>query len=294
MGLARFAKALKGTVNGKWINVRGPGHGSHDRSLGIKFDPNAAGGFIVRSFAGDDPIVCRNYVGALLLQRTADGMSIDIRLGEDEEASRPNRIVRALQMWREAQPAMGTMVESDLAARRCNLAALGNEADSLRYHPFCPFGADRVPAMVALMTDVISREPRGVHRTALKDNGLGKRIMPDGMPPKMMLGRAKGAVVMLGRSNSRMGIAEGIETALSAQKIFEMPVWACLSTGGIAGFPIISGLKHLTIFADHDKAGVRAAVDCARRYQKNGIEVDLRHPTSPGDDWNSYLLREAA
>ena len=149
MRLAGLAKALKGTVNGKWINVRGPGHSSHDRSLGIKLDPSAPGGFIVRSFARDDPIVCRNYVSALL-QRTADGMLIDNRPGEAEEASRTNRIVRALQMWREAEPAMGTMVESYLAARRCNLAALGNAADSLRYHPSCPFGINRFPAMVAL------------------------------------------------------------------------------------------------------------------------------------------------
>ena len=148
--------------------------------------------------------------------------------------------------------------------------------------------------MVALIRDVISGEPRGVHRTALMDDGSGKRIMPDGQSAKMMMGTAKGAAVMFGRSNSRMGIAEGIETALSAQKIFAMPVWACLSTGGIAGFPIINGLEHLTIFADHDRAGIRAAVACARQYQKNSIEVEVRYPTSLGDDWNSYLLREAA
>jgi putative DNA primase/helicase len=102
------------------------------------------------------------------------------------------------------------------------------------------------PAMVALMRDVITGEPTGVHRTALMDDGSSKRIMPDDMPAKRMLGRAKGAVVMLHHAAPRMGIAEGIETALSAQKLFDMPVWACLSDGGIAGFPIINCLEHLT------------------------------------------------
>jgi hypothetical protein len=196
-------------------------------------------------------------------------------------------------MWREAKPAMGTMVESYLAARRCNLAALGNAADSLRYHPYCPFGINRFPAMVALTRDVISGEPTGVHRTALMDDGSGKRIMPDGQPAKMMMGLAKGAAVMFGRSDSRMGIAEGIETALSAQKIFEMPVWACLSARGIAGFPIIKGLEHLTIFADHDRSGIEAAHECASQYFKAKINGEILHPTLLGSDWNCYLKEES-
>ena len=148
--------------------------------------------------------------------------------------------------------------------------------------------------MVSLMRDVITGQPTGIHRTALADDGSAKRTMPNGMPAKMMLGRAKGAAVMLSNSAPVMGIAEGIETALSVQKIFGMPVWACMSAPGIAGFPVIRGITHLTIFADHDEAGLKAAKNCARRYQKNGIDAAVRHPREPGGDWNSFLLKETA
>jgi AAA domain len=40
----------------------GPGHSPADRSLSVKLDPNAPGGYLVHSFAGDDPIVCRDHV----------------------------------------------------------------------------------------------------------------------------------------------------------------------------------------------------------------------------------------
>ena len=44
----------------------GPGHSAADRSLAIKLDSNAPEGFLVHSFAADDPIACRDYVRAKL------------------------------------------------------------------------------------------------------------------------------------------------------------------------------------------------------------------------------------
>jgi hypothetical protein len=35
-----------------------------------------------------------------------------------------------------------------------------------------------------------------------------------------------------------------------------------MSKDGIADFPMISNLKHLTFFADHDKPGLDAAREC--------------------------------
>lgn len=289
----KLVQGVEGHLSGKWINIPGPGHSSKDRSLGIMVDPNTPDGFRISSLAGDDPVTCRKHVRELLKNSAPNLAELTGPHSLPNEAT-AERISRAMAIWSQAVPINGTVVEKYLTTRGCLPMAGDSVANDLRFHPLCPFGADRVPAMVALVRDVISGEPTAVHRTALMDDGSGKRIMPNGQSAKMMMGRAKGAAVMFGRSDSRMGIAEGIETALSAQKIFSMPVWACLSAGGIAGCPIINGLEHLTIFADHDKAGIRAAVACGRHYQKNSIEVEVRHPTSLGDDWNSYLLREAA
>jgi putative DNA primase/helicase len=115
--------------------------------------------------------------------------------------------------------------------------------------------------------------------------------MPSGMPAKMMLGRSKRAAVMLSNSAPAMGIAEGIETGLSAQKLFGVPVWACSSAQGVAGFPAIHGLKHLTIFADHDDAGIVAARKCAARLVTAGIKGGVKYPSTLGDDWNCYLQK---
>ena len=40
----------------------GPGHSAADRSLSVKLDSNAPDRFLVHSFAGDDPLVCRDHV----------------------------------------------------------------------------------------------------------------------------------------------------------------------------------------------------------------------------------------
>jgi hypothetical protein len=55
-----LARALGGDFRGGQILCPGPGHSSADRSLSVTI--TASGDFVVHSFAGDDPIVCRDYV----------------------------------------------------------------------------------------------------------------------------------------------------------------------------------------------------------------------------------------
>jgi AAA domain len=57
------ARTLGGDLSGPdSVLCPGPGHSHEDRSLSIKFDPSAPDGFVVYSFAGDDPIVCRDHL----------------------------------------------------------------------------------------------------------------------------------------------------------------------------------------------------------------------------------------
>jgi hypothetical protein len=58
----QIAEALGGGVTNGEALVPGPGHSPEDRSLAIKCDTAAPGGFVVHSFAGDDPIACRDHV----------------------------------------------------------------------------------------------------------------------------------------------------------------------------------------------------------------------------------------
>lgn len=57
-----IAKLLGGEERSGQVLAPGPGHSEDDRSLSIKLDKDAPEGFVVNSFAGDDPIVCRDYV----------------------------------------------------------------------------------------------------------------------------------------------------------------------------------------------------------------------------------------
>jgi len=57
-----IARTLGGEVTVNGIAAPGPGHSVRDRSLSIKLDADAPDGFVVHSFAGDDPIACKEYV----------------------------------------------------------------------------------------------------------------------------------------------------------------------------------------------------------------------------------------
>ena len=60
--IEKIAEALGCDVTNGEALVPGPGHTAEDRSLAIKCDSAAPDGFVVHSFAGDDPIACRDHV----------------------------------------------------------------------------------------------------------------------------------------------------------------------------------------------------------------------------------------
>jgi RecA-family ATPase len=63
VSLTQLASALGGEVRNGQVLAPGPNHKSpRDRSLSVMLDSGAQDGFVVNSFAGDDPIVCKDYV----------------------------------------------------------------------------------------------------------------------------------------------------------------------------------------------------------------------------------------
>ena len=52
-----------------------------------------------------------------------------------------------------------------------------------------------------------------------------------------------------------------------------------------ANFPVLGGIGALTIFADHDEAGVAAAIQCKKRWQAAGRGVRIVMPRAVGCDW---------
>lgn len=160
--------------------------------------------------------------------------------------------------------------------------------------------SDAFPVMLAVL-----QEPGGLgaqmHRTFIERDGTDKAPIE---PARMMMqGEVPdGSAVRLAPEGKRMGIAEGIETALSAMRMFEMPVWAALSTALLANWqpPLVA--EEIYIFADADPlfGGQCAAYALARRLarkdQKTGrqLKVRVEVPTAIGIDWNDILQQQEA
>jgi putative DNA primase/helicase len=144
------------------------------------------------------------------------------------------------------------------------------------------------PAMLAKVTDATGR-PATIHRTYLTAAGTKApvekvRMFCAGKVPP-------GSAVRLGLPQPVMGVAEGIETALAAAKLFGMPAWAALSDVGVEKFEPPPGTERLTIFGDNDAAGAgqRAAFALAARLAPR-MRVEVRVPDETGTDWNDVLL----
>jgi len=113
-----------------------------------------------------------------------------------------------------------------------------------------------------------------------------------------MLGPAAGGCVKLSPDDDvtmGLGIAEGIETALSVMATGWSPVWATLSASTMANFPVLLGIEALTLFADNDASGTgwAAATACADRWLAGGLECSVWTPPNRGDDFNDILGRTA-
>ena len=197
---------------------------------------------------------------------------------------------RASRIWREGQPPAGTLVERYLRGRGLALPPDG----PLRFHPACPRGDARCPAMVALMTDPMKGEPCGIHRTFITPAGEKARDATGNA--KAMLGGA-GVVRLVSDAEigTGLGLAEGIETALAVmQRYGWSPVWAAGSAGGIGGFPVLPGIETLTLFLDADDGGasLKAAQRAVAAWTAAGAEVRIA-PAPNGLDF-ADLIEEAA
>jgi hypothetical protein len=140
-----------------------------------------------------------------------------------------------------------------------------------------------MPAILAAVTH--RRQFFGLQRLFLDIHGRPVSMIKH----KRTLGRPRHGAVVLSPASDVLGLAEGVETALSASMLLGVPVWATLGAERLDRIEVPEEVTRLILLADNDRAG-RRAVDRAReRYALAGREILVLWPPAPFTDWNDML-----
>jgi hypothetical protein len=195
----------------------------------------------------------------------------------------------ARRLWHSATAISDTPAEGYLALR-----GILRTSDQLRYLERTPLGPrDAVrylPGMLAAVTTDIGII--AIHRTFL-DAPRAKLAAFD--RPKRALGSlGYGAVRLAPPAAGRLGLAEGIESALSAMQLFGIPCWATLGNERFGLVAIPESVAELHLFIDNDAGGALAENRALKAYAAPRRVIHSRIPPSAGSDWNDELTSRLA
>lgn len=276
-------------VDSKFLrNTHGPCPicGGQDR---FRWDnQNDGGGYLCNSCgAGDGFDLAMKTTGKPFLEIAKE---IDRLLGVKTQ-SRTNPLeaeeVRQRNAMRRLWEGSGQLSEGGVVMRYLE-SRTGRQwaSNALREHPGILSEDRSHPALVA---KVVTHDDRAVnlHLTFVGPNGQKARLEN---PRRVMPGKLPdGCAIRLAPAAEVMGVAEGIETALSASVMFKVPVWACINKTILSKWIPPKIAKTIMVFADNDEnfAGQAKAYHLANRLSTQlGLDVGVYVPPNPGQDWN--------
>jgi putative DNA primase/helicase len=262
MSADAIGRALKGKRNGNGWLVRCPcpnhGKGRGDRFPSLSVADGDDGRLLLRCFAGCefvdvlDELKHRGLVDGTQLAATRFTPTIH-RFAE------PSPDIGALTIWKATVEAQETVVDEYLNRRGIYLR----------------------PPMIRCRLDHRSmvagvQAPDGkviaIQQTWLTTEGekaSGKRLTT---------GNLGGGAVRLGAIGRVMGLAEGVETALSAMQMAGLTVWASLGASRLHGVELPPEVEEVHVFVDNDEPGRLAAKRAADVHTSLGRRVYLRSP----------------
>lgn len=217
--LAETARRICESRGGKWSGTKGmaccPAHDDRTPSLGVSLGRQA---ILFHCFAGCD----QQSVLAALAREGFEAPALfsgSATTNEPESTSTRKPSAVALRIWRDAQPLRASPAKAYLESRGI-LAA----SPALRFHPRTPLGpkgrARFLPAMIAAVS--LDECPIAIHRTFLSTEASGKAAFEK---PKRALGAlGEAAVRLFAPASGKLGLAEGIESAMSAYALTGIPV----------------------------------------------------------------------
>jgi len=283
--LEATARRICATRGGYWSGSKGmarcPAHDDRTPSLGVTIGRSA---ILFHCFAGCSQnevldALAREGVTARQLFGGSPGTS---PLPSPREL-KPS--ANALRLWREARPLPGSPAKAYLEAR--GITAASGELRYLHQTPLGPRGQVQfLPAMLAAVS--LDEGPVAIHRTFLD---LVKPAKAGLARPKRALGVLHGAAVRLfAPKGGKLGLAEGIESALSARALTQIPCWATLGNERFGLVSIPESVVELHLFVDHDPGGDLAAIRGLEAYAREDRRIVVRRPSKRGDDWNDELI----
>src|SRR3954470_7415266 len=242
MNADRVGKSLKGHRNGSgWLvccPVVGHGKGRGDRCPSLSVHDGDDGRLLLRCFGGCEFL---DILDALKRLRLVDEIGARDRLRpllrrvEREHEPDPE----GLLIWRNAQRAPIPYLE-----RR----GIPSVPASLRCGTFLHLGQYEFPCMVAAV-----QRPDGkvvaVQQTVLTPKATKAPIAN----PKQTTGALGAGAVRFAAAAEVMGLGEGVETALSAQTMAEIPVWASLGCRRLHRVELPELVREVHIFGDNDE-----------------------------------------
>lgn len=276
-GPEQEGRALVERLGGSWTGNGGvcrcPAHEDRTPSLSVRAGRTR---LLLHCFAGCSAAdVLRALKTSRLLEPSAGTAEAPPLVHDERQLG-----AAALRIWNSSRSLPGTLAERYLAERQ-----LRTDSCELRYHPRTPHGRRPLttfrPALIAAVRDESGLT--GIHRTFLDDLAQGTEA-----PRKCGVGRFGRGAVRLGGVAPTLGLAEGIETALSATALFGLPCWATLGTERFGLIALPAEVTQLLLFTDHD-AGGRRAEALARKAFGHRARIEAHYPPRPGHDWNDVL-----
>lgn len=186
----------------------------------------------------------------------------------------------------------GTLASGYLAGRRIHVMPESGVRFAKRraYHEDGKEAA-KFPALVALAAD---ERGRAIYQHTTFIDGEAKAGVSAPRKLVTLTEYSGSCAVRLFKAGRSLGIAEGIETALSATQLYKTPTWATLNASIMERFKAPAGVEELRIFADNDAhgRGLAAAFTCAYKnllYANQVRSVVIKWP-SYVNDFNDLLV----
>lgn len=286
--LERRAREIVESLRGTWRRGKGmcccPAHDDRTPSLSVTLGRKA---ILLHCFAGctnEDIIAAlrRHGVGT---RELFSGAGAPLVPHEIPDRSADN----ARRLWQAARPLPRTPAAAYLAAR-----GIDHHLGQLRYLARTPLGPkEDVQFLPAMLAAVCSDEGIvALHRTFLDPNF--PKLAGFERPRRALGSLGTGAVRLVSPVNGRLGIAEGIETALSATALFGVPCWATLGNERFGLVSIPESVRELHLFVDHDAGGVLAEKRARAVDSRPDRRIVIHKPDTPGFDWNDVLMARMA